>query len=36
MKFQELGHGGMDLIDLARDKYRWRVLIAVVMSIRLP
>jgi hypothetical protein len=36
MNFQELEHGGMDWIDLARDTNRWRVLMDGVMNIRLP
>jgi hypothetical protein len=36
MKFQELGYGNMDCIDLARDKDRWRALMDVVMNILLP
>jgi hypothetical protein len=30
MDIQRVGCGGMDWIDLARDRYRWRALIKVV------
>jgi hypothetical protein len=33
---QEMGYGGMDLIDLAQDKDRWRALVSAVMNIRVP
>jgi hypothetical protein len=36
MNFQGLGHGGLDWIDLARSKDRWRALMDMVMNIRLP
>jgi hypothetical protein len=33
---QEVGSGGMDWIDLALDKDRWRVLMNAVMNLRVP
>jgi hypothetical protein len=32
----ESGMKGMDLIDLAEDRDRWRVLVNVVMNLRVP
>jgi hypothetical protein len=34
MGLQEVGCGGMDWIDLAQDRDRWRVLVTGVMNIR--
>ena len=34
MDLQEVGCGGMDWIQLAQDRERWRVLVNVVMSLR--
>ena len=36
MNLQELGFGGMDWIELAQDKDRWRVLVTAVMNLRVP
>ena len=33
---QEVGCGGMDWIDLARDMDRWRDLLNAVISLRVP
>jgi hypothetical protein len=36
MDFGETGRGGMDLIDLAQDRDRWRALVNTVMNLRVP
>ena len=33
---QEVGCGGVDWIDLAQDRERWRALVIVVMNLRVP
>ena len=36
MDLKEVERGGMDLIDMARDRERWRALVNAVMKLRVP
>jgi hypothetical protein len=36
MDLQEVGYGGMDWIDLAQARDRWRVIVNAVMNLHIP
>jgi hypothetical protein len=36
MDLQEVGWKGMDWIDMAQDRNRWRALVSAVMNLRVP
>jgi hypothetical protein len=36
MDLRDIGFGGLDLIRLAQDRDRWRILVNTVMELRVP
>jgi hypothetical protein len=36
MGLQEVGFGGMDWIDMAQDRDRWRAVVSAVMNLQVP
>ena len=36
MDLQEMGYGGVNWIELARDRDRWRALVNAVMKLQVP
>ena len=36
MDLQELGYGGMNWIEMAQGRDRWRALVSTVMNLRVP
>jgi hypothetical protein len=36
MYLQEVGWGGMDWIDMAQDRDRWRAVVSAAMNLRVP